>query len=77
MYWKLNSGIPETDDLNIHVEAILQRLRPRALALQSLNGDYDVRMVFDSHNLQCLNFELDFHHQRRLTQLGIRTWFDA
>lgn len=75
--WKLNSGIPETEDLNIHVEAILRRLLTRELALQSLNGDYDVRMVFVSHNLQCFSFELDFQHQRRLTQLGIRTWFDA
>lgn len=75
--WKLNSGLPETKDLNAHVEAILRRLRVRELALQSLVGDYDVRMVFVSYNLQCFSFELDFQHQRRLTQLGIRTWFDA
>lgn len=75
--WKLNSGLPETEDLNAHVEAILRRLRVRELALQSLVGDYDVRMVFVSYNLQCFSFELDFQHQRRLTQLGIRTWFDA
>lgn len=30
-----------------------------------------------SYNLQCFRFELDFQHQRSLTQLGIRTWFDA
>jgi hypothetical protein len=75
--WKLNSGLPETKDLNEHVGAILGRLNVRELAIQSLNGDYDVRMVLVSHNLQCFSFELDFQHQRRLTQLGIRTWFDA
>jgi hypothetical protein len=75
--WKLNSGLPETDDLNAHVGAILNRLNVRELAVQSLTGDYDVRMVLVSHNLQCFSFELDFQHQRRMTQLGIRTWFDA
>lgn len=75
--WKLNSGLPETEDLNAHVEAILGRLRVRELALQSLVGDYDVRMILVSYNLQCFSFELDFQNQRRLTQLGIRTWFDA
>ncbi len=75
--WKLNSGLPETEDLNDHVQAILARLRVRELALQSLVGTYDVRMVLVSYNLQCFSFELDFQHQRRLTQLGIRTWFDA
>ena len=75
--WKLNSGLPETEDLNEHVGAILGRLNTRELALQSLNGDYDVRIVLVSYNLQCFSFELDFRHQRHLTQLGIRTWFDA
>lgn len=75
--WKLNSGVLETDDLNTHVDAILGRLRTRELALQSLTGDYDVRVVMVSYSLQCFSFELDFQHQRRLTQLGIRTWFDA
>lgn len=75
--WKLNSGLPDTKDLNEHVEVILRRLYARELALQSLNGTYDVRMVLVSYNLQCFSFELDFRHQRHLTQLGIRTWFDA
>ncbi len=75
--WKLNSGVLETEDLNTHVDAILRRLRTRELALQSLTGDYDVRVVMVSYNLQCFSFELDFQHQRRLTQLGVRTWFDA
>jgi len=75
--WKLNSGVLETEDLNIHVGAILRRLRSRELALQSLTGDYDVRIVLVSFNRQCFSFELDFQRQRRLTQLGIRTWFDA
>ena len=75
--WKLNSGLPETQDLNEHVGAILGRLNTRELALQSLNGDYDVRMVLVSYNLQCFSFALAFQHQRHLTQLGIRTWFDA
>lgn len=76
-HWRLNSGVPDAEDLNVHIEAILQRLRVRELALQSLSGDYDVQMVMVSHNLQCFSFELDFQLQRRLTQLGIRTWFDA
>ncbi|MDJ0612814.1 MAG: DUF4279 domain-containing protein [Rhizobiaceae bacterium] len=75
--WKLNSGVLETEDLNVHVEAILQRLHTRQLKLQSLTGNYDVRVVLVSYNLQNFSFELDFQHQRRLTQLGIRTWFDA
>ena len=75
--WKLNSGVLDTEDLNTHVEAILQRLHPCELALQSLTGEYDVRVVLVSYSLQCFSFELDFQHQRRLTQLGIRTWFDA
>ena len=73
----MNSGVLETENLNIHVEAILRRVRSRELALQSLTGEYDVRVVLVSFNLQCFSFELDFQHQRRLTQLGIRTWFDA
>lgn len=75
--WKLNSGLPDTQDLNAHVGAILGRLNTRELALQSLTGNYDVRMVLVSYNLRCFSFELDFRHQRHLTQLGIRTWFDA
>lgn len=75
--WKLYSGVFETEDLNTHVDAILRRLRIRELAVQSLTGDYDVCVVMVSYNLQCFSFELDFQHQRRLTQLGIRTWFDA
>ena len=60
--WQLNSGLSETEDLNAHVEAILQRLRVCELALQSLGGEYDVRMVLVSFNLQCFSFELDFQH---------------
>ena len=75
--WKLNSGVLDTEDLNVHVEAILRRVRSRELMLQALTGDYDVRIVLVSYSLQNFSFELDFQHQRRLTQLGIRMWFDA
>ncbi|WP_417278268.1 DUF4279 domain-containing protein [Celeribacter sp.] len=76
-YWKLNSGVLETEDLNTHTKAILQRLYTHESALKNLTGEYDVRLVLVSYNLQGFSFELDFRHQRHLTQLGIRTWFDA
>lgn len=55
-FWKLNSGALETEELNVHVEAILRILHTRTLALQSLTGDYDVKVVMVSHNLQCFSF---------------------
>ena len=76
-FWQRNSGVTESEELNTHVDAILQSLHSHQLKLQSLTGEYDVCVVFVSYSLQCFSFELDFEHQRSLTQLGIRTWFDS
>ncbi|MBO9468445.1 DUF4279 domain-containing protein [Tropicibacter sp. R15_0] len=76
--WKRSSGLRDTEDLNAHIRALLHQVdfnrRPK---LMSLLGDYDVKVVCVSYTWQCFSFELDFRLQRELTQLGIRTWFDA
>jgi len=77
MRWKLNSGALETDDLNHHITLILNSLRRKRAALQSLLGKYDVKIVCVSYNYQGFSFDLDFNLQRTLTDFGIRLWFDA
>jgi len=75
--WKLNSGVLELEDLNVHIEEIVRKIKPKRAEVLSLLGEYDVKLVCVSYSLQCFSFELDFALQRELTSLGIRIWFDA
>ncbi len=75
--WVLNSGLPETEDLNSHIEAVLRQLRTKRTQILSLQGDYSVQMVCVSYSLQSFSFELEFELQKALTSFGIRLWFDA
>lgn len=77
MSWQLESGMLETDDLNDHVGAILQKLKHKRTKLQTLMGNYDVKVVCVSYSLQNFSFVLDFDLQRTLTAFGLRIWYDA
>ncbi|MGI9387999.1 MAG: DUF4279 domain-containing protein, partial [Methyloligellaceae bacterium] len=48
-FWQLNSGALETEDLNVHVKGILWRLKRKKSEVQSLLGDYDVKLVCVSY----------------------------
>jgi hypothetical protein len=75
--WKLNSGLDEVANLNDHIGALLTRISHKREALLSLATKYTVKVVCVSYTLQNFSFELDFEHQKMLTDFGLRLWFDA
>ncbi len=77
MFWQLDSGLTETEDLNDHVRSLMQKLKSKRTKIQTLMGNYDVKVVCVSYSLQNFSFELDFELQRELTAFGLRIWYDA
>ena len=75
--WKLNSGLDESAGLNEHIEQLLMRINRKRQNIMALHSEYTVKLVCVSFNLQAFSFELDFEHQKQLTQFGISIWFDA
>ncbi len=75
-FWKLNSGLLETEDLNLHIEELLRQIKRKRSEIQSLVCDYEVKITCVSYNTQSFGFELDFDLQRQLTSFGIRLEFD-
>lgn len=75
--WKRNSGLNDDQGLNQHIQAIIQFLHTKRPEIQELLKDFDICVVCVSHSLQSFSFEMSFDNQLALSQMGIRTWFDA
>lgn len=75
--WKLNSGLPDTSELDRHIEALLRRLSPHRQALLDLGTTFKLQIVCVEHTLQNFSWELEFENQRLATKLGIGFWIDA
>ena len=75
--WTLDSGLPQTEPLESHLSALLQRLEPKhaeiAEAAQRFPAHIGVAQYFYEANLQ---FELEADILRRLGKLGLPINFD-
>lgn len=75
--WKLNSGLEDTEALDLHIDTLLRRLSPRRDELLKVRVKFKTQIVCVSHVYQSFSWELDFDAQRIATALGIGFWIDA
>jgi len=75
--WTLNSGLQDTEALDLHIDALLRRLGPRRDELLKLRVKFKTQIVCVGYSYQSFSWELDFDAQRTATALGIGFWIDA
>ncbi|MEO0982814.1 MAG: DUF4279 domain-containing protein [Pseudomonadota bacterium] len=76
-FWRLSSGLADTQPLEKHIEALLSLLEPKQEALLKLSTSFDARLSCVSYHYQSFGFDLPFDIQRRATSLGVRLSFAA
>lgn len=75
--WKLNSGLEDTEALDLHIDALLRKLSPHRDELLKVRVKFKTQIVCVGHAYQSFSWELDFDAQRSATALGIGFWIDA
>lgn len=75
--WRIESGLPDTQHLDLHVEALVQKLAGHRDAIHTIRTKFQTQIVCVSFAYQGFSWELDFHSQSRATALGIGFWIDA
>ena len=75
--WHLDSGFQDTDDLDKHIEALLELLKTKADILNTIKAEYRLQIVCVSFVYQSFSYELPFNLQKIATDLGISFWFDS
>ena len=75
--WKLESGYDDTNRLELHIEALLNKLTPKSNILNKIQSEYKLQIVCVSFAYQSFSFELPFEMQKTATNLGIGFWFDS
>lgn len=75
--WKLDSGHLDTEELELHISTLLNKLRRHRNGLLHISTFAQIQFVCVGHYYQSFSFELNFEHQKELTALGIGLWFDT
>ena len=72
MSWCLNSGLDDTQPLNMHIENLFLYLHTKADCLRTLWVDYDLTLVCTGHFPQCGHgMHFDREKIRKAAQLGL------
>jgi len=75
--WKLESGHNDNEDLDVHISALLAKLRRQRDGLLRASTIAKLQIVCVGFYYQSFSWEPNFEHQKEITALGIGFWFDT
>lgn len=75
--WKIDSQRPDTDSLDNHINTLLEILRPKRDRILRVPKPTKLQIVCVGFYYQSFSWELNFEHQKEITELGIGFWFDT
>lgn len=75
--WKLDSERNDNETLDVHIKALLGKLRPVRDGLLRASAIAKLQIVCVGFYYQSFSWEPNFEHQKEITALGIGFWFDT